>query len=69
MKNLKKFKVQELDTNELVAIDGGSLWKLIKETAAGILIEEGLRALGGAIVDHMNSGGGYGGHMDTHGKL
>ena len=68
--NLENLGVQEMNAKELVGVDGGGgLWDRIADAVISYVVENIIEAGAEAIADHCNNGAGYGGYMDTHGKL
>lgn len=68
--NLENMKVQELNFNDqLEIIGGGGLLDTIKDVVVTYLVETFIETAIDVAVDHMNNGAGYGGSMDTLGKL
>lgn len=64
--NLENLSVQEMNANEMATTDGGNgFWDFVVDYVALEIIG----AVIDASIDHCNNGAGYGGYMDTHGKL
>lgn len=67
--NLQNLGVQEMNVNELLSVDGGGFWDTVADAVISYVVEHVLDAVVDQTVEHMNNGAGYGGPMDTLGKL
>lgn len=68
--NLENLGVQEMNAKELVNIEGGGgLWDIVVDAFVSYVLENIIEAAAESVAEHCNNGAGYGGYMDSHGKL